>query len=116
MVGSLAFSGQLAPGDFVASDDIDANLSPQFSVTGTVASDGTVKVETRDLASGGLLHNVFLSQATPIQDLFYLGSGIGTPTALLGAVIRDNLAANRYQVVLIDLLTGAKTGAVDYAF
>jgi hypothetical protein len=104
------------PSDFVASDDIDANLSPQFSIAGMVESDGTIKVETRDLASTGLLHNVFLSRATPIQDLFYLGPGTGIPNALLGTVTRDNVVENEYQVVLIDLLTGAKIRTVDYAF
>ena len=78
-VQTLAFDGNIVPDDFVHSDDIDANLSPKFSIAGTGAADGKHRVQTRDLASGGVLHNAWVSKETPIQDLVYLPAGAGVP-------------------------------------
>ena len=75
VIRKLAFDGQFVPGDFVQSDDIDMNLSPQFSIAGMGAVDDTVRTQTRDLATGAVLHNVWLSKETPIQDLVYLPAG-----------------------------------------
>ncbi len=72
---TLPFHPQYVGTDFVQSADIDANLAPQFSVAGRRESDGKVQVETRDMASGGVLHKAFLPPDKPIQDLVYLGPG-----------------------------------------
>ena len=100
----------IAPDDFEHSPDVDANLSPQFTLAGR-NDIGKVKAETRDLATGALLHNVFLIPGEPIEDLVYLGPGPGVSTPSLALLVRDDdvlFIASRYRVVLVDLLTGSK--------
>ena len=70
----MAFNPQFAPDDFEYSPDVDANLAPQFTVAGR-NDEGKVRAETRDLAGGALLNNVFLPPYQPIEDLIYLAPG-----------------------------------------
>ena len=68
-----------------------------------------MKAETRDLATGALLHNVFLIPGEPIEDLDYLGRGRAyrrRPWPCWSGT--TSLIASRYRVVLVDLLTGSK--------
>ncbi|MET0164949.1 MAG: hypothetical protein ABW318_08105, partial [Vicinamibacterales bacterium] len=116
VVRTLAFDGNIVLGDFVPTADIDMNLAPQFSIAGTGAADGKHRVQTRDLASGGVLHNAWVSRETPIQDLVYLPAGAGVPTPSLGLVVRDNASDSRFRVYFVDLLTGTKSGPLEYAF
>ena len=114
VLSKLPFNPQYAPDDFEHSPDVDANLSPQFTVAGR-NDIGKVKAETRDLATGSLLHNVFLIPGEPIEDLVYLEPGPGVSTPSLALLVRDDgaawwsgIIASRYRVVLVDLLTGSK--------
>ena len=70
---------------------------------------GKVKAETRDLAAGALLHNVFLP-SQPIEDLIYLAPGTGVPTPSLALLVRGQFSYDQYhfKVVAADLLTGSK--------
>ena len=89
VLSKLPFNAQFAPDDFEHSPDVDANLSPQFTVAGRTDI-GKVKAETRDLATGALLHNVFLVPFEPIEDLIFLGPGPGVATPSLGLLVRDD--------------------------
>jgi len=113
---TLPFDGQLVPTRMVFSDDVNGDLSQQATVVGILADGENARAQTRELAAGTLLHNVWLSPETPVQDLVYLGPGSGVATPTIGLLIRDNEAANRYQVVLVDLITGTKTGTLDVEF
>jgi hypothetical protein len=113
VLSSLPFNPQFSADDFEHSPDVDANLAPQFTVAGRNEI-GKVKAETRDLATGALLHNVFLIPGEPIEDLLYLAPGPGVSTPSLALLVRDDFfIASRYRVVLADLLTGSK---VDHWF
>lgn len=116
ILGTLPFDGQLVPTGMVFSDDANGDLSQQATVAGILADGVNARAQTRELAAGTLLHNVWLSPETPVQDLVYLGPGSGAATPAIGLLIRDNVAANRYQVVLVDLVTGAKTETLDVEF
>ncbi|HEX5787234.1 MAG TPA: hypothetical protein VFY03_03575 [Woeseiaceae bacterium] len=109
---ALAFNAQYVATAFVHSADIDANLAPQFSLAGRRGADGKVKMETRDLGADALLHNVFLTPDQPVQDLVYLGPGSGAATPSVGLLVRDE---GDFSLIVVDLLTGQKTGALDFA-
>ena len=111
VLARLPFNAAYLPDDFEISPDVDANLAPQFTVVGRNEA-GKVKAETRDLATGALLHNVYLVPSEPIEDLLYLAPETGVNTPSLALLVRDDyysIPESRYRVVLVDLLTGSKT-------
>jgi hypothetical protein len=118
VLSKLPFNAAFAPDDFEHSADVDANLAPQFTVAGRNGI-GKVKAETRDLATGALLHNVFLVPSEPIEDLVFLEPGPGVSTPSLALLVRDDYFAipeSRYRIVLVDLLTGSKVDDWYFAF
>ncbi|HEX5765159.1 MAG TPA: hypothetical protein VFY27_06300, partial [Woeseiaceae bacterium] len=110
VLSKLPFNAAFAPDDFEHSPDVDANLSPQFTLAGR-NDVGKVKAETRDLATGALLHNVFLQPFELIEDVIYLAPGQGVSTPSLALLTRDDdiiSPQSQFRVVLVDLLTGSE--------
>ena len=115
IVQSLDFNGAYEPSDILYSDDVDMNQSPQITVVGQSVVDGSVKLETRDIATGAVTSNTWLSRETPVQDAVYLPAGNGLAPAF-GVLVRNNGTNDSYRLFLADTLTGTKLAALDLSF
>jgi hypothetical protein len=117
VIDTLPRNRQFSPGPMAFSPDIDMNLAGQFTFAGQNEL-GQVRAETRDLGTDALLHNVYLRPGEPIQDLVYLAPDSGVATPSLALLVRDDFGAipSRYRVIIVDLLTGARTNEGYFGF
>ena len=112
----LPFDGNIVPKDFEPTEDIDQTCrrSSRLPAPGWPTASSACRPATSPRAASCTTRGCRGRRRSRISCT--CPPAVACPHPSLGLVVRDNASSNRYRVFLVDLLTGTKTGPLEYAF